>query len=106
MENEFDYKQAAEAIINRLGGKDETRRSIWKSEKNFRDSLLPDAVQSLFPDADADEELLFGAVIDYIKQFRGDTAKDLLSAKNHLEQADTILNDLLFYHTYSSRRKH
>jgi ribosomal protein L7/L12 len=105
MESEFDYKAAAEAIINRLGGTDETRRKIWNDEKDFRDSLLPDAIQGLFPDAVVDMELFFSAVIDYIKLARQDPAKSLIEAKKHMEKANAIINDLLFYRTFSAKRK-
>jgi hypothetical protein len=93
---EFDYSMVAETVIEHLGSRKDVRKAVILSSDYFRLYTLKDAVERLFPDAELDMELLFGAIYENLKAIHPDILKELRAAKKHPDEATDIVNDLIF----------
>jgi hypothetical protein len=99
MESNYDYREVAEEVIRRMGGKDNVKCMLVFSKDYFLDYALPDAIgRCLKFQPSPDRDAVYAGIIELIQgEGRPDMRRILLDTKEQLEDAAEKIGNLLLY---------
>jgi hypothetical protein len=99
MGSNYDYREVAEEVIRRMGGKENVKHMLVFSKDYFLNCALPDAIgRCLKFQPSPDRDAVYTYIIELIRgEGLPDMRRILLDTKKQLEDAAEKIGHLLLY---------